>query len=154
MRVVLQRVSSACVSAGDRRLGSIRRGLLALVGVRRDDGASDVAYITHKIPHLRVFEDEAGRMARSLADIGGELLVVSQFTLYGDCRKGRRPSFDRAAPPAAARGVYDDLVAALRETGLTVCTGEFQAMMHVELVNDGPVTLLLDSDHLRRHDAD
>ena len=154
MRVVLQRVSSACASAGDRRLGSIRRGLLALVGVRRDDGASDVAYITRKIPHLRVFEDEAGRMARSLADIGGELLVVSQFTLYGDCRKGRRPSVDRAAPPAAARGVYEDLVAALRETGLTVCTGEFQAMMHVKLVNDGPVTLLLDSDHLRRDDAD
>lgn len=154
MRVVLQRVSSACVSAGGRRLGSIRRGLLALVGVGRGDGASDVAYMARKLPQVRMFEDEAGRMARSLADIGGELLVVSQFTLYGDCRRGRRPSFDRAAPPAAARGIYEDFVAALRETGLTVRTGEFQALMRVELVNDGPVTLLLDSDHLRRPDAD
>ncbi len=154
MRVVLQRVSSARVSAGGRRLGSIRRGLLALVGVRRDDGLADVAYLARKIGQLRVFEDEAGRMARSLIDIGGELLVVSQFTLYGDCRKGRRPSFDRAAPPAAARVVYEDLVAALRETGLTVRTGEFQALMRVELVNDGPVTLLLDSDHRRRRDAE
>lgn len=153
MRIVLQRVRSAGVSVGGRRLGGIGRGLLALVGVGRSDGASDVAYMAEKIHRLRVFEDDDGRMARALAEVGGELLVVSEFTLYGDCRRGRRPSFSRAAPPAAARGVYDDLVAALRAAGLTVRTGEFQAAMRVELVNDGPVTLLLDSDHLRLRDA-
>lgn len=153
MRIVLQRVRSAGVSVGGRRLGGIGRGLLALVGVGRSDGASDVAYMAEKIRRLRVFEDDDGRMARALAEVGGELLVVSEFTLYGDCRRGRRPSFSRAAPPAAARGVYDDLVAALRAAGLTVRTGEFRAAMRVELVNDGPVTLLLDSDHLRLRDA-
>lgn len=153
MRVVLQRVSSACVTAGDRRLGRIRRGLLALVGVGRGDGAADVEYVAGRIRNLRVFEDDDGRMNRSLADVGGELLIVSQFTLYGDCRKGRRPSFDRAAPPAAARAVYEQLVEALRAAGLPVRTGEFQAMMRVELVNDGPVTLLLDSGRLRGRDA-
>lgn len=153
MRIVLQRVRSAGVSVGGRRLGGIGRGLLALVGVGRGDGASDVAYMAEKIRRLRVFEDDDGRMARALAEAGGELLVVSEFTLYGDCRRGRRPSFSGAAPPAAARGVYDDLVAALRAAGLTVRTGEFRAAMRVELVNDGPVTLLLDSDHLRLRDA-
>lgn len=153
MRVVLQRVSSACVTAGDRQLGRIRRGLLALVGVGRGDGAADVEYVAGRIRNLRVFEDDAGRTNRSLADVGGELLIVPQFTLYGDCRKGRRPSFDRAAPPPAARPVYEQLVEALRAAGLPVRTGEFQARMRVELVNDGPMTLLLDSGHLRGRDA-
>ena len=145
MRVVLQRVSSARVSVDGRECGRIGRGLVALVGVGREDGPPDVEYTAGKICNLRVFEDDAGQLNRSVADVGGELLVVSQFTLYGDCRRGRRPSFDKAAPPAGARTIYEDLVAALRATGLTVRTGQFQAMMQVELVNDGPVTLLLDS---------
>ena len=145
MRIVLQRVSSASVSVDGRECARIGRGLVALVGVGRDDGPDDVKYTAGKIRNLRLFEDDGGWLNRSLAAVGGELLVVSQFTLYGDCRRGRRPSFDRAAPPAAARETYEELVAALRETGLTVRTGEFQAMMQVELVNDGPVTLLLDS---------
>ena len=145
MRVVLQRVSSARVSVDGGECARIGRGLVALVGVGRDDGPDDVAYAAGKIRNLRLFEDDGGRLNRSLADTGGELLVVSQFTLYGDCRRGRRPSFDKAAPPAGALGIYEDLVAALRASGLTVRTGRFQAMMQVELVNDGPVTLLLDS---------
>ncbi|MCE2542389.1 MAG: D-aminoacyl-tRNA deacylase [Acidobacteria bacterium] len=145
MRVVLQRVSSARVSVDGRECGRIARGLVALVGVGREDGPADVEYAAGKIRNLRLFEDDAGRLNRSLAEVGGELLVVSQFTLYGDCRRGRRPSFDKAAAPADALAIYEDFVAALRASGLTVRTGEFQAMMQVELVNDGPVTLLLDS---------
>ena len=145
MRVVLQRVSSARVSVDGGECARIGRGLVALVGVGRDDGPDDVTYTAGKICNLRLFEDEGGRLNRSLAEVGGELLVVSQFTLYGDCRRGRRPSFDKAGPPAEARGIYEALVAALRASGLTVRTGRFQAMMQVELVNDGPVTLLLDS---------
>lgn len=145
MRVVLQRVSSASVSVDGSECARIGRGLVALVGVGRDDGPDDVQYTAGKIRNLRLFEDDGGRMNRSLADAGGELLVVSQFTLYGDCRRGRRPSFDKAAPPAGARRLYEDLVAALRADGLTVRTGRFQAMMQVELINDGPVTLLIDS---------
>ena len=145
MRVVLQRVSSARVSADGRECGRIGRGLVVLVGVGREDGPADVEYTAGKIRNLRLFDDAAGRLNCSLADVGGELLVVSQFTLYGDCRRGRRPSFDKAAPPADARAVYEQLVAALRSSGVTVRTGRFQAMMQVELVNDGPVTLLLDS---------
>lgn len=145
MRVVLQRVSSAHVSVDGREYGRIGHGLVVLVGVGREDGPADVEYTAGKICNLRLFEDDAGRLNRSLSEVGGELLVVSQFTLYGDCRRGRRPSFGKAAPPASARVIYEDFVAALRESGLTVQTGEFQAMMQVELVNDGPVTLLLDS---------
>ena len=145
MRVVLQRVRSACVRVGDRECGRIGCGLVALVGVGRDDGPADVAYTAGKICNLRLFDDDAGRMNQSLQDVGGGLLVVSQFTLYGDCRRGRRPSFDAAAQPDAARQMYAALVAALRAAGLAVETGEFQARMQVELVNDGPVTLLLDS---------
>lgn len=145
MRAVLQRVARARVTIGDRIAGAIEAGLLALVGVEAGDGPDDVRYLAGKIRDLRIFPDDAGRMNRSVADIGGAVLVVSQFTLLGDCRKGRRPSFDRAAPPAEARALYDDLVRCLRESGLRVATGEFQAMMHVELVNEGPVTLLLDS---------
>jgi D-tyrosyl-tRNA(Tyr) deacylase len=146
MRAVIQRVTSARVRVGERVTGEIARGLVVLLGVERDDSAADVAYTTGKIREMRVFEGEAGRpMDRSLVETGGGVLVVSQFTLYGDLRKGRRPSFDRAAPPDAARALYEDLVRELRAARIDVATGEFQASMQVELVNDGPVTILLDS---------
>jgi D-tyrosyl-tRNA(Tyr) deacylase len=145
VRVVLQRVTRARVTVADRVVGSIDRGLLALVGVEAGDGWADVRYVADKIRQLRIFADEADRMNRSVADAGGAVLVVSQFTLLGECRKGRRPSFDRAAAPSDARRLYEALVEQMRATGLTVETGEFQAMMEVELVNDGPVTLLLES---------
>ena len=146
MRAVIQRVTSACVRVGERTVGEIERGLLVLLGVGRDDTDADVRYVAAKIHDLRVFESEAGKpMDRSVADIGGAVLVVSQFTVYGDVRKGRRPSFDDAAPPQLARACYEGVVRELRATGLTVATGEFQAMMQVELVNDGPVTVLVDS---------
>ena len=145
MRVVLQRVTRARVTVGDRLVGSIDGGLVALVGVEAGDGASDVEYIAAKIRDLRLFSDDRGRMNLSVVDVRGGVLAVSQFTLLGDSRKGRRPSFDRAAPPAEARALYEDLIRRLREGGLHVETGEFQAMMRVDLVNDGPVTLLLDS---------
>ena len=131
---------------GDRITGEIAQGLLVLVGIGKDDGADDVRYVVAKIRDIRLFEGEAGKgMDRSVADVGGAVLVVSQFTLYGDVRKGRRPSFDAAAPPAAARALYEDVVRELRAAQLPVATGEFQAMMQVELVNDGPVTILIDS---------
>ena len=146
MRAVVQRVTSARVRVADRVTGAIGPGLLVLLGVGRDDTAADIAYIARKIRDLRVFEDDAGKpMDRSVAEIGGAVLVVSQFTLYGDVRKGRRPSFDTAARPEVARAQYEEVVRELRATGLHVETGEFQAMMHVELVNDGPVTILIDS---------
>ena len=146
MRAVVQRVTSASVRVGDRVTGAIGRGLLVLVGIHRDDDAAAVHYIAGKIRDMRVFESEAGKpMDRSVGDLGGSVLVVSQFTLYGDLRKGRRPAFDQAAPPDRARGLYEDLVRELRAAPLQVATGEFQAMMHVELVNDGPVTLIIDS---------
>ena len=146
MRLVLQRVSSARVRVGDRIAGEIERGLVVLVGIGREDTMADVKYGAAKIRDLRVFEDDAGKpMDRSVADIGGGLLVVSQFTLYGDVRKGRRPAFDQAASPEVARAIYEDLVRELRAIHTPVATGEFQAMMQVELVNDGPVTILLDS---------
>ena len=152
MRAVVQRVSSALVTVTSgstaREVGRIDHGLLVLLGVEHEDGPDDVAYIANKVQGLRIFEDPsdpAGRMSRSVVEVGGGVLVVSQFTLAGDCRKGRRPSFDVAAPPAIARPLYEDVVRTLRETGLRVATGEFQAMMQVALVNDGPVTVLLDS---------
>jgi D-tyrosyl-tRNA(Tyr) deacylase len=146
MRAVVQRVTSARVRVGERVIGEIGRGLLVLVGISRDDAIGDVGYIAAKIREMRVFESEAGKpMDRSVSDVGGAVLVVSQFTLYGDVRKGRRPAFDGAAPPDPARALYEDLVRELRAAQLPVATGEFQAMMHVELVNDGPVTILLDS---------
>ena len=145
MRAVVQRVSSASVTVDHRIVGQIGRGLLALVGVERDDGVADVEYIAGKISDLRVFEDAEHHMNRSVHDVGGAVLVVSQFTLAADCRKGRRPSFDAAAPPQIARPLYEQVVRELQAGGLTVATGEFQAMMQVALVNDGPVTLLLDS---------
>jgi D-tyrosyl-tRNA(Tyr) deacylase len=146
MRAVVQRVTSARVRVGERIAGEIDRGLVVLVGISRDDTAADVAYLAGKIRDLRVFEGDAGKpMDRSLADVGGALLVVSQFTLYGDVRRGRRPAFDQAAAPAAARDLYDAFVAAVRALRLPVATGEFQATMQVEMVNDGPVTILIDS---------
>jgi len=146
VRAVIQRVTSARVRVGDRVAGEIERGLLVLLGVGRDDADNDVRYVAGKIRDVRVFEGDAGKqMDRSVTDVNGEVLVVSQFTLYGDIRKGRRPSFDDAAPPEVARAMYEAVVRELRSTGLVVATGEFQAMMQVELVNDGPVTVLVDS---------
>jgi len=152
MRAVVQRVASAGVHVVQddncRSIAAIGRGLLVLVGVERDDGPADVQYVAGKIRDLRIFEDPEtpGRhMHRSVQDVGGSVLVVSQFTLAGDCRKGRRPSFDRAAAPDMARPMYEDFVERLKGFGLDVATGEFQAMMQVTLVNDGPVTLLIDS---------
>lgn len=131
---------------GDRVTGEIGAGLLVLLGVGRNDTADDVRYVAAKIRDARLFEGEGGKlMDRSVLDAGGAVLVVSQFTLYGDMRKGRRPSFDAAAPPDLARSLYEDLVRELRAVPLPVATGEFQAMMRVELVNDGPVTILIDS---------
>jgi D-tyrosyl-tRNA(Tyr) deacylase len=141
----VQRVLSAKVLVKGRIAGEIERGLLVFIGVTNDDGPKDVQYVADKVRDLRIFEDEAGKMNLALGDVGGSVLVVSQFTLYGDCRKGRRPSWDAAAPAALARSLFDAAVAAMRERGLRVRTGVFQAKMAVELANDGPVTLLLDS---------
>ena len=146
MRAVLQRVTEARVRVDDRVIGEIGSGLLVLLGIGRDDGPEDVQHIAGKIRDARLFEGEDGKpMDRSVLDTGGAVLVVSQFTLFGDMRKGRRPSFDAAAPPALARSLYEDLVRELRAVPLPVATGEFQSMMLVELVNDGPVTILVDS---------
>ena len=145
MRAVVQRVTRARVVVNAAETGAIRRGLLVFVGVANEDGPPDVQYIAAKIRDLRVFPDEAGRMNRSVIDVGGEVLVVSQFTLLADCRKGRRPSLDTAAPPSLALALYEDVVRSLRADGIAVATGVFQADMQVELVNDGPVTVLLDS---------
>ncbi len=148
MRAVIQRVSSAAVDIDDRPVAQIDRGLLVFVGVERGDGPADVQYVAEKIRDLRIFEDPAlseRRATVSVQEVGGAVLVVSQFTLAGDCRKGRRPSFDAAAAPEIARPLYEDVVRDLRAAGLKVATGEFQAMMQVSLVNDGPFTVLLDS---------
>jgi len=145
MRAVVQRVSRARVTVDGAEVGAIGPGLLVYLGVANDDGPTDVQYIATKVRELRIFEDEAGKMNLALGDAGGDVLVVSQFTLYGDCRKGRRPSFDAAAPPGLARALYEDVVRALGEAGVRVATGSFQADMQVDAVNDGPVTVLLDS---------
>jgi D-tyrosyl-tRNA(Tyr) deacylase len=145
MRAVVQRVSRAAVTVAGRVAGRIERGLLVLVGVANDDGPTDVQYIAGKIRDLRIFPDDADRMNRSVLEAGGRVLLVSQFTLLGDARKGRRPSFDGAAPPALAQALYEDVARELRASGIAVETGVFQAHMEVELVNDGPVTILLDS---------
>jgi D-aminoacyl-tRNA deacylase len=144
MRVVLQRVSRAQVAIAGRVSGAIGRGLLLLVGFREGDEEDGLRWMAEKIVGLRIFPDEEGKMNRSLDEIGGGLLVVSQFTLYGDTRKGRRPSFIEAARPETAIPMYERFIEILRETGLPVETGEFGAMMEVELVNDGPVTLVLE----------
>lgn len=145
MRAVVQRVKSAEVRIGQMVVGRIGRGLLVFLGVGSADTPADADYLAEKIPHLRVFEDEDGKMNRSLRDVGGAMLVVSQFTLYGDCRRGRRPSYTAAAPPDQALQLYEYFVAKVRESGLPVETGVFQEMMDVDLINDGPVTILLDS---------
>ncbi|MFB3884700.1 MAG: D-aminoacyl-tRNA deacylase [Thermodesulfobacteriota bacterium] len=145
MRAVIQRVKSASVYVEDRLSGKIGNGLLVLIGVAKGDDESDVSFMALKLPTLRIFEDASGKFNLSLKETNGEILVVSQFTLYGDCSRGRRPSFTEAEEPAAAKNLYERLVSKLREEGLPVQTGEFQAKMEVHLVNDGPVTLLLDS---------
>ena len=145
MRAVVQRVSSARVQVDARTVGEIGPGLLVFAGVEQGDGPDDIKYVAGKVKDLRIFEDDAGKMNLSVVDAGGAVLVVSQFTLCGDCRKGRRPSFDAAEAPAIARPLYEALVAELRGLGLRVETGEFQADMDVQLTNDGPVTLMLDS---------
>jgi D-tyrosyl-tRNA(Tyr) deacylase len=148
MRAVLQRVSSAAVTVGGEVVGEIGKGILVLLGVAEDDSEKDAVYLVDKTLNLRIFEDADGKMNLSLFESKGELLVVSQFTLYGDTRRGRRPSFVRAAAPDEARGLYEFFVAEAEKQIGRVATGRFQAMMAVELVNDGPVTILLDSEKI------
>jgi D-aminoacyl-tRNA deacylase len=145
VRAVVQRVTAASVRVGDRVVGEIGAGLVALIGVARDDEAEDAEFIAAKIAGLRLFDNPSGVMNLALADIGGAVLAVSQFTLYGDARKGRRPSFIAAAPGELARPLFDRVVQLLRLAGVRTQTGEFGAEMHVALTNDGPVTILLDS---------
>ncbi len=145
MRAVIQRVSRAEVKVERKITGAIKSGLVVLLGVHNADTADDVAWLGDKIVHLRIFDDLQGKMNLSLLDTQGAMLVVSQFTLLGDCRKGRRPSWSHAARPALAEKLYHDFIARVRHHGIVVRTGQFQAMMEVELTNDGPVTLLLDS---------
>ena len=145
MRALVQRVKSATVSVDEDLIASIGRGLVVFLGVGKEDDTGDVEYLVGKIPHLRIFQDQEEKFNLSLMDVSGEILVVSQFTLFGDCRKGRRPSFTEAADPEYARKLYDHFVSRLRGEGLRVQAGSFQAMMMVSLVNEGPVTLLLDS---------
>ena len=145
MRAVIQRVKSSSVTVGDETVAKIDRGLLVLLGVAKPDQTADADFLAEKIVNLRIFEDEQGKMNRSLIDIGGEMLVVSQFTLLGNCRKGRRPSFIDAAGPDKANEVYEYFVTRVRKTGVHVATGRFRAMMEVALINDGPVTLILES---------
>ena len=145
MRAVVQRVSRAQVTVGSEVVGKIERGLLVLLGVADTDKEADADYLAEKVAGLRIFEDDAGKMNRAVGDVSGAVLVVSQFTLYGDVRRGKRPSFDDAAPAEQARRLYEYFVDRVRATGLHCESGRFQEMMQVELVNDGPVTILLDS---------
>lgn len=145
MRAVVQRVKEARVEVGERVVGKIGKGLLVFLGVAEEDSEKEGEYLANKIVHLRIFPDERDLMNLSLMDTGGEVLVVSQFTLWGDCRKGRRPSFTGAARPEKARALYGDFISRVRAKGVNVATGEFQEMMNVHLVNDGPVTLILES---------
>jgi D-aminoacyl-tRNA deacylase len=145
MRAVLQRVTQASVSVDGEVIGQIDRGLVVLLGVEQDDTDADAHQLADKTIQLRIFEDAEGKMNLALNDVGGAMLVVSQFTLLGDCRKGRRPSFIQAAPPELAERLYETFVATVGVQGIPVATGRFRAMMQVELVNDGPVTMLLDS---------
>ena len=145
MRAVVQRVSKACVRVDSEVVGEIRGGLLVFLGIGREDTEKDVDFLADKTTNLRIFPDEAQKMNLSLLDAGGAMLVVSQFTLHGDCRKGRRPAFIAAAPPEQAEPLYERFIAQVEKQGVPVAAGRFGAMMEVELVNDGPVTLLLDS---------
>jgi D-aminoacyl-tRNA deacylase len=146
MRAVAQRVSRASVCVDGQICGAIGPGLLVLLGVGKNDSEQDAALLADKIVNLRIFDDERGLMNRSLLEAQGEMLVVSQFTLFGDCRKGRRPSYSAAAPPAEAARLYERFIDEIRARQITVATGKFQAMMEVALVNNGPVTLLLDTE--------
>ena len=145
MRLVVQRVTEASVTVNNGTTGSIRTGLLVFLGVSRTDTVEDADYLTGKLLGLRIFPDADGKMNRNVLEAGGSLLIVSQFTLYGDCRKGRRPSFDRAAPPEQAQDLYNYFVESAKQGPVPVETGVFQAMMQVHIVNDGPVTILMDS---------
>ena len=145
MRAVVQRASSASVTVDGEEVARMGRGLAVLVGVGEGDDSDDVSYLARKIAGLRVFEDDEGKMNLSVKDVGADVMLVSQFTLYGDCRKGRRPSFGSAAPPDRAEKLYEELADDLRRKGIEVETGEFKAHMKFDLINDGPVTLLLDS---------
>ncbi len=145
MRAVIQRVKEAAVTVAGEVVGQIGKGLLVLAGVAKDDGPADVAYLANKIANLRIFPDGERLLHLTTAEVGGSILLVSQFTILGDCRKGRRPSFDQAAEPELAEQLYEELAAALAQAGLPVATGRFRAMMEVSLINDGPVTLLVDS---------
>ncbi|MCG6918897.1 MAG: D-tyrosyl-tRNA(Tyr) deacylase [Deltaproteobacteria bacterium] len=145
MRAVIQRVKEASVRVADQEVGRIDHGILVLLGVGHQDGPKDAQYMAEKVVHLRIFADDQGKMNRSLLDVGGGLLAVSQFTLWGDCRKGRRPSFVAAADPAKAEALYEAFINNARSLGVNVASGRFQEMMEVSLINDGPVTLLLDS---------
>jgi D-aminoacyl-tRNA deacylase len=146
MRAVVQRVKKARVEVSGRTVGEVGEGLLVFLGVGQDDTEKDSEFLANKIAHMRIFPDEQGLMNRSVIEVEGGMLVVSQFTLWGDCHKGRRPSFIRAAPPENAKALYEDFIRDLRGRGLTVATGVFQEMMEVHLVNDGPVTMLLDTE--------
>jgi len=145
MRAVIQRVDEAKVTVEGNVIGAVSKGLLVLIAVGMEDSPEDVLFLKRKILNLRIFEDSQGTMNRSLLEVGGELLIVSQFTLYGDCRKGNRPSYSRAAPPSRAHELYQELVRQIESERVSVRTGRFQAMMKVSLVNDGPVTIIVDS---------
>lgn len=147
MKTVVQRVASASVSIDGRVFSAIKSGLVVLLGIADSDREPDAGYLSKKIVHLRVFEDEVGKMNRSLLETAGEMLVVSQFTLLADCKKGRRPSFTSAARPALAEALYEHFVSCVHNYNLKVKTGQFGARMNVSLINDGPVTLILDSNH-------
>lgn len=146
MKAVIQRVSQAEVRVNAKRIGAIGKGILIFIGISKKDTPEDADYLVKKIVQLRMFEDDEGKMNLSAIDVGGELLAISQFTLYGNCRKGRRPSFDKAADPQKGEELYDYFVSELRKQNLKVETGQFQAMMDVDLVNDGPVTFILQSE--------
>ncbi|MFH0780557.1 MAG: D-aminoacyl-tRNA deacylase [Pseudomonadota bacterium] len=148
MRAVVQRVSRAGIDIGGATTATIGRGLVILLGIRSRDGDADLRWMADKIIHLRIFPDEEGKMNTSLADMGGEMLIISQFTLYGDCRKGRRPGFSAAAPPEIAEPLYHQFIKEVELRGIRVATGTFRADMAVDLVNDGPVTILLDSEKI------
>ncbi len=148
MRAVVQRTDAASVSVEGREVAAVGRGLTVLLGVGEGDSEADARYLVEKIVNLRIFPDAQGKMNLSLLDVGGELLVVSQFTLYGDCRKGRRPGFDAAAPPNVAQELYEKFIALCQEAGVKTASGRFQAEMIVKLENHGPVTMLLDSGRL------
>ena len=148
MRVVVQRVSGAHVEVDGERVGRIDRGLLVYLGVGREDDLDDAQFIAEKLVHMRIFEDENGKMNLSLLDVGGQILLISNFTLHGDCRKGRRPGFDRAAEPQSANDLYEKTIELVRKSGVDVACGRFGGHMHVTCTNDGPVTFILDSKRL------